>query len=214
MRRLALLLVLAVLLAPLAAPAAASPQPTPVCRFCGGQFVDVASEAGVNVTVASSEVDVHLRPDGSARWEVGLELANGSAALADAPGALESIARALAEEGYGLPEEPTLVDAGQDGDRVTLTYRAPNAAERHAGLLVVDLLHDDGGEPWYHVNAERFTIHGPDGTVVANTPESGTVDGRSVTWTGESGEDWYVGTDLHGSPFVAFAPADATAVDR
>lgn len=213
MRRLALLLVIGLLVAPLVAPAAASPQPTPVCRFCGGLFATAAEDAGVNATVAASEVDVHVRSDGSARWAVELELANGSAALAESPGRLEAIGRALTEEGYGLPEEPTYVDASQDGNRVTLVYRAPDAAERHAGLLVVDLLHDGGGQPRYHVNAERFTIHGPDGTVVANTPESGRVDGATITWTGRSGGDWYDGSDLEGSPYVVFGP-DRSTVTR
>lgn len=213
MRRLALLLVIVLLVGPLVAPAAASPQPTPACRFCGGLFASAAEDAGVNATVAASEVDVHVRPDGSARWAVELELSNGSAALAESPGTLEAIARALTEDGYGLPEEPTYVDASQDGNRVTLVYRAPDAAERHAGLLVVDLLHDKGGEPWYRVNAERFTIHGPDGTVVANTPDSGRVEGETVTWRGESGEDWYDGSDLEGSPYVVYAPDGGTATD-
>lgn len=213
MRRLALLVALLLLAAPLASPAAASPQPTPLCRFCGGLFESAAQGAGVNATVVASEVDVHVRADGHASWVVELELANGSAAFAESPDRLRVTARALADDGYGLPREPSFVDAGIDGDRVTLQYRAPDAAERHAGLLVVDLLHDGGGEPWYHVNADRFTVHGPDGTVVANTPESGRVDGAAVTWTGHGTGEWYQGVDLQGSPYVVFG-ADRSAATR
>lgn len=210
MRRFALLLVLALLVTALVAPAAASPQPTPVCRFCGGLFASAAEDAGINVTVATSEVDVHVQSDGSARWAVELELSNGSATLAESPGTLETIARALTADGYGLPEDSIYVDGSQAGNRVTLVYRAPDAADRHAGLLVVDLLHAAGGQPRYQINAERFTIHGPDGTVVANTPESGQVDGGAVTWRGETGEDWYDGSDLEGSPYVVFGPDRST----
>jgi hypothetical protein len=211
MRRLALLMVIVLLVTHVVAPATASPQPTPVCRFCGGLFASAAADVGVNATVAASEVDVNVRPDGDARWVVELELANGSPALADSPSQLEAIGRALAEDGYGVPKDPTFLEAGIDGDRVTLVYRAPDAADRHGGLLVVDLLHDKGGEPWYHVNAERFTVHGPDGTVVANTPESGRVDGATVTWTGRSGEDWYGGSALEGSPYVVYGPDGGVA---
>lgn len=213
MRRLALLLVIALLVAPLVAPVAASPQPTPVCRFCGGLFAEAARDAGVNATVAASEVDVRVRPDGSARWTVELELSNGSEALAASPGRLDAIGRTLVEDGYGLPEEPTFLDAELNGERVTLLYRAPDAGERHGGLLVVDLLHDRGRLPWYHVNADRFTVHGPPDTVVSNSPESGRRDGATVTWTGQGDGDWYSGEDVEGSPYVVFGP-DRSAPTR
>lgn len=212
MRRLGFVLVIAMLLAPLmASVAVASPQPTPVCRFCGGQFEAAAGDAGVNVTVGRSEVDVTVRADGTARWAIDLELTTGSAALAESPERLTTIARSLADEGYGLPDQPTFQNATLEGDRVQLVYRANEAVDREAGLIVVDWLHDGGREPWYHVNAERFTIHGPPGSEVANTPESGRVDGRAVTWTGESGESWAGGTDLRGSPYIVYAPEDGVA---
>jgi hypothetical protein len=99
-----------------------------------------------------------------------------------------------------------------DGDTAVLVYRDPDAASRHAGLLVVDYLHDGGREPWYYVNAERFTIRGPDGTAVTNSPEGGAIEGRNATWTGSSSGGIYAsGVDLEGSPYVVFGP-DRSAV--
>lgn len=205
MRRAALLVGLLVLVT-VAAPVAASPQPTPVCRFCGGQFEAAAADAGVNATVGSSEVVVAVDADGSATWTVRLELDNGTDAFAAAPGQLDLAARSLLDPGRGLPEDATFVDARLEGRTVVLRYRDADAARRHAGLLVVDYLHDRGGVPWYHVNADRFVVRGPDGTVVANDPESGTVTDGAVVWRGEGGGEWYEGTDLEGSPYVVFGP--------
>lgn len=218
MRRAALL---ALLLAPLfVAPALASPQPTPVCRFCGTQFGDAATEAGVDTTVSRSTVLVRVHENGSATWTVRNRLADGAREFRENPERLDEVARALAGDallahdvgGYGLPEDAdvTLVAARMEDDTVVLVYRDPDAARRHAGLLVVDYLHDEGYEPWYHVNADRFTVRGPEGSVVTNDPDSGRVDGRSVTWRGDSGGELYEAPDLQGSPYVVFGPEGAT----
>lgn len=210
MRRLALLAGL-VVLATLAAPATASPQPTPVCRFCGHQFEGAAADAGVNATVSNSAVLVRVHDDGSATWTARLELSNGTDAFAASPGRLDATAQALLADSYGLPQGATFLDASLEGDTAVLRYRDPDAAERHAGLLVVDYLHDRGGQPWYHVNADRFTVRGPDGSVVANDPESGQVDGAGVTWRGKGTGEVYTGTDLEGSPYVVFGPDRSSA---
>jgi len=209
MRRRALpalsLLLVALLVLPV--PGLASPQPTPVCGFCGGQFAAAADESGVNATVAESTVVVQVHGNGSATWTVRNRLSNGSEAFREDPELLETTATRLATDHYGLPEESSFVSARMDGDTAVLVSRDPDAAARHAGLLVVDYLHDGGHEPWYHVNAERFTVRGPEGTVVTNTPESGAVEGRNATWTGGSGGGYYgAGVDLEGSPYVAFGP--------
>lgn len=206
MRRVAALLVLLLLGAALVGPAAASPQPTPVCRFCGGQFEAAAADVGVNATVAGSDVRVEVDAAGTATWVVQLTLSTGSDAFEASPGQLEATARSLVENGYGLPSQSTFVSADLDGDRVTLRYRETDAAERHAGLLVVDTLHDRGGEPRYQVNADRFVIAGPSGTVVANDPESGEVTDGAVVWTGDGTAGPFSGRSLEGSPYVVFGP--------
>lgn len=209
MRRSALPLVL-LLVAVLAVPAAASPQPTPVCQLCGSAFENAAGEAGADATVTNSTVLVQVHDDGSATWTVRNRLADATPFREDSA-LLNRTARRLIDGQYGHPEGGTLVSARTDGDVVVLTVRDDDAATRRAGLLVVDYLHDEGYEPWYHVNADRFTIRGPADTVVTNTPDSGTVDGRSVAWDGNTGGELYESADLEGSPYVVFGPDDTTA---
>jgi hypothetical protein len=119
--------------------------------------------------------------------------------------ALKSLdARALVDE-RGLPDGAMNVTADLEGDVVVVTAHQPDVASRHAGVLVVDLLHDRGGVPRYHVNADAFTIRGPPGTVVANEPEGATDEGRNATWQGTtSGARYAAGRPLDASPYVAF----------
>ena len=187
-------------------PALASPQPTPVCGFCGEQFAGEADDSlhDTNVSVAESTATVRVHENGSATWTAKNELAEGAAALREDSDALDGVAGRLAGDHYGLPWEASLVDARMDGDTAVLVYRDADAAKRHAGLVVVDYLHDDGGVPRYYVNADSFTLRGPEGSVVRNTPASGSVDGDAVTWTGDG--DPYGGSAVEGSPYVVFGP--------
>lgn len=202
----ALSLLLVALLA-LPVPLLASPQPTPVCGFCGDQF---AGTAGMNTTVEESTVVVQVHENGSATWSVRNRLSNGSEAFRAHPDLLGATASRLAETHHGPPGDVEFVSARLDGETAVLVYRDPDAARRHAGLLVVDYLHDRGYEPWYYVNADRFTVRGPDGTVVTNTPESGSVEGRNATWSGSPGGVYASGVELGGSPYVVFGPDGST----
>jgi len=185
-------------------PALGSPQPTPVRGFCGEGFANAADESGVNAAVAESTVDVEVHENGSATWTVRNDLSDGAETFRESPDRLDGAASRLASNHYGLPEGAEFVAARMDGDTAVLVYRDSDAATLHAGLPVVDYLHDGGHEPWYHVNAERFTARGPEGSVVSNAPESGSVDGLNATWTG--GGYYGSGADLEGSPYLAFGP--------
>jgi hypothetical protein len=210
MRRVALLAALLLTATAVVIPATASPQPTPVCRYCG-TFDEAAADNGANVTLTESTVDVQVHANGSATWTVRNDL-DSAKPFRENPAALDATVRQLTDEGFGLPEEPARVQHRLDGETVVITVQTPDAAERRAGVLVVDLLHDEGREPWHVVNADRFTIHGPAGTVISNTPASGTVEDGRVTWTGESDET-YQAPSLNGSPYVAFGPDDTTATE-
>lgn len=198
--------VLAVLAAAVG-PALASPQPTPTCRFCGAAFERAAADGGADVTVAGSTADVRIHENGSATWTVRNELTDAAALN----GSLDATARSLAERGHGPPDDPVLVDARREGDAVVLVYRDPDAAERRVGLLVADYYHDDGARPWYRVNADRLTIHGPDGTAVTNDPDGVAIDGGTATWRGNGSAALYEAPDVRGSPFVVFGPDRSAA---
>lgn len=200
------LAVLVIAVLALAAVAGASPQPSPICGFCGDRFEDTADDRGVNATIAESTVTVQIHENGSATWTVRNRLANGSDRFHDDPSRLADVARSLADGSRGVVDEVQFVSARMDGDTAVLVFRDADAAERHAGILVVDYLHDRGYERWYVVDADVFTIRGPAGTVVSNDPESGVVEGHSVTWRGDSTGESYEAPDLEGSPYVVFGP--------
>lgn len=205
MRRPALLLALLAVVV-LAAVAGASPQPSPICGFCGGSFESAAEDHGVNATVAESRVTVQVHENGSATWTVRNSLGNGSDRFREDPSRLADVGRTLADGSPGVVDEARFGTARMDGDTAVLVYRDPAAAQRHAGLLVVDYLHHEGYEQWYVVNAEMFTISGPDGTTVTNDPASGQVDGRSVIWEGTTERAIYEAPTLSGYPYVVFGP--------
>lgn len=187
------------------APVTASPQPTPLCPACGGQFERAAADLGVNVAVGESTALVQVHENGSATWTVRNRL-NTTDGFREDPSALDGVAGRAVREQSGPLEDPTFRDAHLDGETAVIVFHDPAAADRHAGLLVADYLHDRGRELLYRVNADRLTIRGPPDTVVTNAPESGSVDGRNATWHGTAGRPTYRAPDLDGSPYVVFAP--------
>lgn len=205
----ALVVLLALLGGALAAPAVASPQPRPVCGYCGAEFATAAADQGVEAEVAESTAVVQVHEDGSATWTVRNRLSSGAEAFRNDSELLDSVVEDLQTQRSGLPDDVGSVEARVDGDVVVLTVRDHDAASRHAGVLVVDFLHDGERNPWYVVNADRFTVRGPEGSVVINDPASGRVDGGAVTWRGSSPDRWDA-PRLTGSPYVAFG-ADRSA---
>jgi hypothetical protein len=204
--------VLAVVATAVATPAAGSPQPTPTCRFCGFAFERAADDLGVAVDVEASTADVRIHENGSATWTVRNTLAS-AGAFRDDSGQLDAVAGRLAERGHGPPDDPVLVDAHRDGDVAVLVFRDPDAAERRAGLLVVDYFHDGGYEPWYHVNADRLSVHGPEGRAVTNDPTGVAVEDGTATWRGNGSAELYRGTTLEGSPYLVFADRHSAATE-
>lgn len=201
----------AVLLVALVAAAGASPQPTPVCDYCGG-FESAANDSGVDATVAASTAVVEVHPNGSATWTIRNRLSEGADAFRETPAALDSTVARLEADTYGLLHDAGEPSARFDGDTVVVTVRQADVADRHAGLLVVDLLHDRGYERWYVLNADAFTVRGPPGTTVTNVPASGSVDGRSVTWRGDAGGSPHDAPTLDGSPYVVFGNTGSEGV--
>jgi len=200
--------VLALLAGAALAPVAASSPPRPVCPACGTLFERAADERGVDVTVHESAALVRVHGNGSATWTIHNRL-NATGGFREDPDALDATARALVAREYGPPTDATLRATRIEGDTAVVVLHDPDAAERHAGLLVVDYLHTGGDGTGIRLNADRFSIRGPSGTVVTNRPASGRANGSTVTWTGSVAGPGYVGPSLDGSPYVAFgAPSD------
>jgi hypothetical protein len=227
---LALLLAACVLLGAVP-PTVASPQPDPVCGACGSSFEHAAAERGLAANVTHSTATVRVHGNGSATWIV-TDRVNRSAAdrLTEDTDLLEGIARDAATDGWGLPHvyeegEIRFRSASIDGRTVEIRFRDPDAGERRLGLLVVDYFHSEGIRGGWIRNADRFTVAGPDGTVVVNDPratiddeyaspgEVPEIDGGNATWHGstvERGpalyEDVYV---VYDSPGTSRLHADA-----
>ncbi|MFC6938679.1 hypothetical protein ACFQE8_01735 [Salinirubellus sp. GCM10025818] len=226
----ALLLVACVLLG--AVPSTiASPQPDPVCGACGSSFEHAAEERGLAANVTHSTATVRVHENGSATWIV-TDRVNRSAAdrLAEDTDLLEGIARRAATEGWGLPHvyeegEVWFRSVSIDDRTIEIRFRDPDAGERRLGLLVVDYLHSEGIRGGWILNADRFTIAGPDGTAVVNDPratigdeyaspgEVPEIDGGNATWRGSTAErgsalydDVYV---VYGGPGTGRTHADA-----
>lgn len=197
----------------------ASPQPDPVCGACGSSFEHAAEERGLAVNVPHSTATVRVHENGSATWIV-TNRVNQSAAdrFAEDAGLLDAVARGAATEGWGLPH---VYDGGEvrfqsvaiDDRTIRIRFRDPDAGERRLGVLVVDYLHSEGIRGGWILNADRFTIVGPDGTVVVNDPratiddeyaspgEVPEIDGRNATWRGSTAER---GSALHEDVYVVY----------
>ena len=180
-----------------AAPAVASSPPEPVCGPCGSAFEERADQQGVGVNVTHSTAEIRIDENGSATWIVTNRLGEATASpIAATPERLGQIARGAAVD-EGLAAESggsvTVQSATVEDGIVRIRFSDSDAASRHAGVLVADYFHSIG--TWGAVlNADRVSVTGPEGTVVANAPRSvvddehatdselPTVDEGTVTW--------------------------------
>jgi len=211
MNRSALLAVLAALAAVALATAAvpASSPPEPLCSVCDSTFERTADEHGLNATVAQSTVGVAVREDGTARWTVRNRLANESAVerLRSEPGLLDEVVAGALE--YDSPDSDRVTDVSSrvDGDAAVVSFEHESFADRTRGdALVVDYLHTGGTRESYVLEADRFEVVGPEGSVVVNDPASGRIGDGRVTWV--SGDEKYDGDIYVSDTYVAFAPGD------
>lgn len=217
-RRTALLLG-GLLVCLLAAPALASPQPDPLCGACGSSFESVAEGRGLALNVTRSTATVQVHENGSATWVVTNRVTDtGPGTDADA---LRAVARRAATDGWGLPHvyddgEVTVQSTRVENGTVRLRFRDPDAAQRHAGVLVVNYLHSEGVRGGWIRNAE-FSVVGPNGTTVGNDStapfdpeytepsELPTVDGDTVSWQGSAVDEHGYGSAFHDDVYLAFA---------
>lgn len=176
---------------------AASAPPVEVCTVCGDRFEAAADRHGVDLAVAESTLDVHVREDGSARWVVRNRLdADGAQALRDNRSALDAVVRdALADRRYPaagghatLVENPMNVTASLDGDTVVVSFTVEEFAHRSVGgLLVADGFHVERDGRYLSADADRVTVHAPDGYAVSNRPPNADVRGDAAVWADEYG---------------------------
>ena len=200
MQRAVLASLLALLVVALIAPGAgASPQPVSICSVCGDGFEDAASDHGVDAEIEHLAVEVYVDENGDADWTVEMLLTNRSSAdeLRGDPDRLHEIANDSFEnramEGPWIGDVSDL-DATVEDRTVVKTFEQDEFAERtDHGALRIDYFHsDDNVMDEYTLRADEFTIVGPEGTVVRNSPAQGEVDGAEITFTDGYISDTYV----------------------
>lgn len=201
--RAALLVILIVLLGAgvvSVGPSNASPQPTPICPNCGVQFEDAAAEHGYDVTVTGSDVDVHIQADGSARWTTRTTLSDSGPTNLTESAARDVVTTRVDSHPLGTPRG---VDVTLDDRLVVVTYTLDDVATTRTGVLLVDAFYR-GYDSWWVVNADRFTVHAPDGHRLANDLPADT-NATAVTYQGTS-QDRFGGESIASDTFIAFTP--------
>lgn len=159
-------------------PAAASPQPTPFCPVCGQTFHE-------NVT--ATDATLQVTGSGDVEWRVENELTEPTASeWRENPEAAASLASDAVDRRYRPPYDPTDPTVTVDGDTLVVEFVDRGAARQRLGLFVVPYLHGEGREPRWVVNADRFSIVGPEGMRVVDEPAGADVDGDRAVWHGDT----------------------------
>lgn len=203
---LACLALVAIILAGVA-PGAASPQPSPFCGVCGGNFADGAREYVDDATVTHSTATVRVHGNGTASWHVENRFQNASTAehFREHPGDLDAVVAETLNDGT-VEGRFTVQSVAVDGRTVELTVRDADAVRtRVGGAVVVDYLHTHGREYRPRMNVDRMTIVGPSGTTVTNDPALATVDGGRATWHGDGSGRFYEAPEAPSSAYIVFA---------
>ena len=199
------LLVVATVLPASVGPVAASEPPRPVCGVCSDPFEKAAREVDIDLTIESSELDVQVGDDGTGHWTARVMVDDGSAAaFRDNPELLEQVVSQTYEDHWVFVDDPQNLDARMDGDTVVVTFDVPEMAYRGYGdVLLVDYFNADGNTRFVYVDADRFTVSGPDGTVLVNDPERlNTDDETTATWLGGPGDSQSIDDET----YLAFGP--------
>lgn len=179
-----------------------------VPNVCGAACYapSVAAEQGYNVTAEREHLTIDVRADGSARWTARLDLAGpGVSRLQADPAAVRSIARSSFEEpSFAVaPDDPRNLTTRFEGRTLVIAFDDPDLGHRSVGgVMVVDRFNREptGSPGGFEVEVDAVVLRGPAGTVVANRPPNGAVEGSSVTYRE------YVAKKTH----VVFAPDRST----
>ncbi|AEH37259.1 hypothetical protein [Halopiger xanaduensis] len=165
---------------------AGAPPPTTLCGSCA-DGVPGATEPGT--------LDVYVDGDGDSRWIERVPV-NDSAADRYRENAT-ALEREVDPTGtyYHVVGEGVDRTIALENGTVTVTYAVESVARTGVrDARVVDYFALENPRDRYWLEADRVTIHTPEGTVVTNDPSGATVDGNTATWDGESefGDRTYV----------------------
>ncbi|SFC74097.1 hypothetical protein SAMN05444422_1197 [Halobiforma haloterrestris] len=164
-----------------AGPATAGHPPLSVCGVCGSDGIDGATGSGT--------LDIRLDERGDARFVARVPVDDDAAATYRTDSdALESAVEAAWYRYDVATDEATDLEASVEDGRVRVGYDVPDVAQSRVGDgWVVDYFYAADTQYRYGLRADRVTIHAPDGMAVTNDPANAAVEGRSATWTADSG---------------------------
>ncbi|MCT9096191.1 hypothetical protein [Haloarchaeobius sp. HME9146] len=203
----AIAVVALLLLVPVFAPApAAAPPPEGVCGVCGPGFERAAEDAGVNVTVAESQLVVRVDDDGDSRWTATVEV-NPEAAdeFTTNHSLLDRVVRATFDSSRTVVDEPRDLTAQVHDRTLVIQWTVPDAAHRRTGdVLLFDVFTQDQGEGEAYVDADRVAVRGPEHRVVTHAPDGGTIRGSIVSWADTDAGSYHPDLGRHAT--IAFAP--------
>lgn len=172
--------------------------PPDVCASCTA--VD-RNDEGFDVTTERARMTVEVGEDGSAHVTseadlVGTDLGR----LRSDPALTERLVwRALGRDGLTDPDDIEKLSTSFSGDTLVVEYDVPAFANTYpGGVVVVDEFNRQptSSRLGWELGADRVRVVGPDGSVVANRPPDGDVEGRSVTYR----------RSVDPRTYVAFAP--------
>ncbi|RKD97758.1 hypothetical protein [Halopiger aswanensis] len=193
------------LIALASAAVAGAPPPTTLCGSCA-DGVPGATEPGT--------LDVYVDADGDSRWIERVPVNDSTAVrYRENATALEREVDPTGTYYHVIDEDVDRAIALENGT-VTVTYAVENVSRPGVrDTRVIDYFVLENPRDRYWLEADRVTIHSPEGTVVTNDPPGAGVDGNTATWTGESefGDRTYITYgSSNASALVATASASAT----
>ncbi|MFC6718418.1 hypothetical protein ACFQGT_12320 [Natrialbaceae archaeon GCM10025810] len=178
---------------------AGAPPPKQLCDTCGS---DLEGTAGPGT------LDVHVDSAGDSRWVERVPL-NESAAdrYRDDPDPLERAVEDQDRLGHWrhvARDDATNRTIDVEDGTLVVTYAVEDAATSGVGdAWVFDYLYAGGTQDHYALEAERVTLHPPDGHRATNEPPNAALENGTVEWTGtDAGGDGAPTEKTH----VTYAP--------
>ncbi|WP_410767189.1 hypothetical protein [Haloferax sp. DFSO60] len=187
------------------APTSASSPPETVCGVCSDPFVDAATESGVELTIESSELTLQIDDDGTGYWTARVAIDEESATtFRENPALLDSVVRETFDQYRPFVDDPQNLTAQIEDNTVVVTFEVPEMGYRTSGgVLLVDYFNADGYTQRVYVDADRFVVSGPDGSVLVNDPsELKNDDDTAAVWLGDDHSGPYIDDET----YLAFGP--------
>ncbi|SEQ48066.1 hypothetical protein [Natrinema salaciae] len=187
--RLAVVVALCTLLGVIGvATVAGAPPPSQLCGVCGSGLGD---DAGIDGATEPGTLDVYVDEAGDSRWHARVPVtASAAERYRTNATALEAAVDDAWVRYHVADGDVRTVESTLEGNTVVVNYTVDDVARRGVGdSWIVDYFALGTSNARYGLEADRVTLHTPEGTTVTNDPARATVDGSAATWTRADGVD-------------------------